>query len=228
MVTTLFDPHAVNVAAAFFNGVTRLQFKTMDAFDEVAVNDLPAAVTFSLPPQPGAASNPDLADTCQFWDPASNSYSTRGCAAMPQTPPGMELEVDKKLAASGLSINASWVMVGSRAPELLANCTRTILDCPRDAGKKVYLDPWRPLSVPAVQCAPGKQIKMLVYNGTDCRIWNPAKAPCYWNATAQGFYGQVRSSALLWGMRALRQSFCSPALTSLSRPTSRSAGPATR
>lgn len=195
MITTAFDPHAAAVGDALGLGITRLQFKEMDNFGELAVNSLPAAVTFSLPLGPDLG--PDYQPQCQFWDPQLNSYSTRGCAAVPVTPPGMEIAIDRKLAASGLSINASWVMTGSLAKDLLANCTRTILDCPRDTGKKVYLDPFRPLSIPAVQCAPGRSLKMLVFNGTGCKIWNPERTPCYWNATAQGFSGNCGNRANL-------------------------------
>lgn len=93
-------------------------------------------------------------------------------------------------------------------------CTRTILDCSASgrvrqlelAGRPavVFLDPLRPMTVPAVQCGDGGiDGQLVVFSGTACHLWRTDNVfDCFWDARAQARLG----SALLATPPAARPS----------------------
>ena len=110
------DPHSgpATAAASGRGGITRLELSVLPsgggtrAFQPLAVANLTALITFSLPPptnmmvtQPQGAPSPfvdglvgSLQAVCSFWDAAegggAGAYSTQGCVSQPSPlPPNM-------------------------------------------------------------------------------------------------------------------------------------------
>lgn len=68
-------------------------------------------------------------------------------------------------------------------------CRRILLDCSKP-GAKVFPDPLRPLSVPAVTCPPAAPngTRLVVFTGDGCPLVDQS-SPCWWNSTGQMFQG---------------------------------------
>lgn len=119
--------------------------------------------------------------------------------------PGFLVSSPAALASSWLVANTNATTAGagggnsSTGPLLLCGpdagnatrgcCRRVLLDCSAP-GARVFPDPLRPLSVPAVTCPAGAPngTRLVVFTGDGCTLTDTT-APCWWNATGQVFQG---------------------------------------
>ena len=216
---TTFDPYEHGNGTT--SGVTRLAFNASSG-GAIVVANAAAPVLFTLPAPDTSAGG--LLARCQFWSPALGAYDTRGCAGVPSpAPPNHTLAF---VAGYATPDDASLALSWSIAGELVTpDCRVAVLDCsranplaydgvnwtdPGDASlpRRVFPDPGRPLSVPAVACppltgqtdatgaplcvldgVPGACPLLRVYAGAACPLWQPNAANCSWDNIKQSFVG---------------------------------------
>lgn len=80
--------------------------------------------------------------------------------------------------------------IGNHTTRTFGCCRQVLLDC-SVPGAKVFPDPLRPLSVPAVTCPNGTAngTRLVVFTGDGCPLTDTS-GPCYWNSTGQLFQGR--------------------------------------
>ena len=216
---TTFDPYQHGNGTT--SGVTRLAFNASGG-GAIVVANAAAPILFTLPAADVSAGG--LLARCQFWSPALGAYDTRGCAGVPSpAPPNHTLAfVAGYVTPNDASLALSWSIAGELATP---DCRVAVLDCsranplaydgvnwtdPTDASlpRRVFPDPGRPLSVPAVACPPlagqtdatGAPLCVLdgvaaacpllrVYAGAACPLWQPNAANCSWDNIKQSFVG---------------------------------------
>ena len=182
-----FDPF-LNVTSS---GVTRLAFTSAGPGNApLRVSGLSTPVYFNMSAVTLAA--PGQKATCQFWDTAATppAYSTTGCAGLPNpVPSAAALQVfwiPGFTAATDGGMASAWNASGP----LLANCTRTVLDC-TDANNTqvVFPNPAQPFLYQPIKCnASASTAQMVVYAGSRCALISQQQ-PCYWDNIKQSFQG---------------------------------------
>ena len=178
-----FDPHT---GLPNTTGIISLTFVDGSTNRALNVSGLSTLLYFDLPTLilPGGTSALGT-----FWDSSATppSYATAGVVAMPNpTPAGLTLDWAPGFDASALPLAFAWTLSGPA----LAKCYQSVLDC-SDAtqfNQLFSLDPMNHLGGSVVQCGDGGAPKRIIY-GTDCALWRPNPAGCYWDNAAQAFAG---------------------------------------
>ena len=182
-----FDPF-LNVTTS---GVTRLAFTSAGPGNApLNVSGLTKPVYFNMSAVTLAA--PGQKAACQFWDTTVTppAYSAAGCVGLPNpTPRASELQV---FWISGFNtttdggIAAAWNASGP----LLANCTRTVLDCSdANSTQVVFPNPAQPFLYQPIKCdAAISTTHLVVFAGSRCALISEEQ-PCYWDNLKQAFQG---------------------------------------
>jgi hypothetical protein len=180
-----FDMHQLQ-AVNSSTGVTRLVFTSSADGTELPVANLSAPVLFSLPP---LAAADGLKAQCQFWEVAAGTYSTAGCAWLPNpTPRNHTVRLKAKFtAANDADIVRTWDIDGA----LTAGCRERLLDCAAPGQPAMFADPSRPFSSRALRCdAAVGTAPVRIFMGAACALIQPDNAyGCFWNNTGQTFQG---------------------------------------
>jgi hypothetical protein len=116
-----FDPYVNSTGS----GVVRLAF-TAPSGAPLEVSGLSTPVYFNLS---AVATAPGQKAQCQWWDAAASSYSTVGCAALPNPAPSADALLLFWLPGFVNSTDASIASAWAASGPLAANCSRTVLDC---------------------------------------------------------------------------------------------------
>jgi hypothetical protein len=185
-----FDPFT---GAAGGTGVVRLAFSTADTGASIAVQNLTAPITFSMPPlQLLDDAGEQQQATCKYWDEGAGAYASDGCTSMPSPAPASHwLDVSWRAnltLATSASIAAAWVASGP----LLEGCTEVLLDCSNvmERARSVQLNPDNPFAAPSVSCGGATSGVLHVFHGTACRVYRADNAAaCAWDAAKQAFAG---------------------------------------
>ena len=185
-----FDPNRNANSTTNTTGLTRLAFNNPDG-SPIVVANASKPILFTLP----FVNVGDGQAVCSFWDTAANTYSTRGCAGVPNpAPPGHALFfVPGFNATSDSALALSWNLTGPLVDD--GACRVAVLDCNVEPTRKVYPDPKQPLVVPAVSCPPvangtnATRPVLRVFYGTDCQLWQDNALNCSWDNVKQAFVG---------------------------------------
>lgn len=143
-------------------------------------------------------------------DAAAGALSSEGCTALPSPRPKPALlSLTWRGSTAGATVAADlWTVSGP----LSADCQSLVLDCGANPLGRVWLDPLRPMTYPAVTCqppappnatisanstssisAPSKAPTaaiLRVFFGEKCQLWRPDNAEgCFWLAERQAFVG---------------------------------------
>lgn len=183
-----FDPF-LNVTTS---GVTRLAFTSAGPGNApLEVSGLTTPVYFNMSAVTLAA--PGQKAACQFWDTAARPpmYSTTGCVGLPNPIPSeSELRVfwiPGFTTTTDGGIAAAWNASGP----LLANCTRTVLNC-SDTNNTlvVFPNPAQPFLYQPIKCdAAISTTDLVVFAGSRCALIS-TQQPCYWDNLKQAFQGE--------------------------------------
>ena len=182
-----FDPF-LNITTS---GVTRLSFTSAGPGNApLEVSGLTTPVYFNMSAVTLAA--PGQKAQCQFWDTAATppAYSTAGCVGLPNPIPSTnELQVfwiPGFTTRTEGGITAAWNASGP----LLANCTRTVLDCSDvNNTQVVFPNPALPFLYQPIKCdAAISTTNLVVFAGSRCALISEQQ-PCYWDNLKQAFQG---------------------------------------
>lgn len=153
-----FDPYTCggNDTVPVNSGVARLAFSTPSG-KPLTVANLTKPILFTIPsgnPKP----NTNSSAVCSFWNETLKAYSSVGCSGAPNPlPANVTAFVSPNFTTTtDAGMLRAWTLrsVANRS-SVADGCTATVLECPRDIGKSVFVNPMDPLRSDRVRDAPG-------------------------------------------------------------------------
>ena len=181
--STTFDPYD---SSGDTSGVTRLAFNSSGG-GAIAVAGLSTPIYFNLS---AVATAPGQKAQCQWWDTSASSYSTAGCAGLPNPQPSADALRVFWIPGFSTLTDAGMASAWNASGPLLANCTRTVLDCSDvNNTQVVFPNPAQPFLYKPIKCdATISTAQMVVFAGSLCALISQQQ-PCYWDNIMQSFQG---------------------------------------